>query len=309
MYLLPFIFLSAITPAEAVAAAVADLEQVPATRHSQTRYVMMPEPTIEARQAGGRVLGFVLNSISRSRTIRLPEPVDPQWLLMRIDLAAYADLRQLKTYHELFAAWENLVQSDPYFHLRTQVTTGTKVETVSTDGGWVGLEHAKKLRDMTQSTGAVLRADYVITRIVGVDYYAWSGVPLKEADFFQLFGVDTAVIGRLSADSAANLLRSHVTNKPRRIIERPGVFGSVFQTKDVDGENPDRDPFRTPVDFGGQQFNFQASEFFALGRESVMASGAVRRGRESHRFRTGQGRQGLCGRRNYSSAAHLPALS
>jgi hypothetical protein len=43
------------------------------------------------------------------------------------------------------------------------------------------------------------------------------------------------------------------------------VFGSVFQTKDVDAESPDRDPFRNPVDFREQKFNFQASEYFALG--------------------------------------------
>ena len=41
-------------------------------------------------------------------------------------------------------------------------------------------------------------------------------------------GIDPATINQLAGDSAANLIRSHVTHKPRRIIERPGVFGSVL---------------------------------------------------------------------------------
>jgi hypothetical protein len=191
--------------------------------------------------------------------------VDEQWQLLRIDLAAYADLRNVATYYEIFRAWEQLVEIDPYFHLRTQVTTGTKVQTVTTDGGWTGLENAARLKTLSHSFGAVLRADYFVSQVAGQAYYAWAGIPPKEADFFKLFGVDAAVVAALSADSAANLLRSGVTHKPRRIVEQPGVFGSVFQTKDVDAESPDRDPFRNPVDFREQKFNFQASEFFALG--------------------------------------------
>jgi hypothetical protein len=56
-----------------------------------------------------------------------------------------------------------------------------------------------------------------------------------------------------------------VTRKPRRIIQRPGAFGGVWQSKDVDSESPDRDPLRNPVDVATQKFNFQASELFAMG--------------------------------------------
>ena len=217
------------------------------------------------RQRNAQAIAYLLNAVSRTRTIARPEPVDEQWQLLRIDLAAYADFRKTATYNELFQAWEQLVEGDPYFHLRTQVTTGKSVQTVTTDGGWTDLENAARLKTLSHSFGAVLRADYFVSQVAGPAYYAWAGIPPKEADFFKLFGVDAAVVSALSADSAANVLRSGVTRKPRRIVERPGVFGSVFQTKDVDAESPDRDPFRNPVDFREQKFNFQASELFALG--------------------------------------------
>jgi hypothetical protein len=265
MLILALLSIFALTPAEAVSAAVADLSAMPAERHGQTRYLLALGRSIEERQTTAKATSFLLNSISRTRAMALVEPIDREGHLLRIDLAAYSDFRQPETYHELFAAWEVLAKDDPYFHIRTQVSAGAKAETVTTDGGWVGLDNAAQLRKLSGSFGAVLRADYFIARVGGDAYYAWAGIPSKEADFFRLFGIDPATINQLAGDSAANLIRSHVTQKPRRVIERPGVFGSVFQTKDVDAESPDRDPLRNPIDFKEQRFNFQASEFFALG--------------------------------------------
>jgi hypothetical protein len=257
--------ISLLPPADAVAAAARDLASIAPERQAQIRYLALPGGEAKDRQRNAQAIAFLLNSVSRTRTITRPEPLDEQWQLLRIDLAAYADFRQAATYHELFQAWEQLVEIDPYFHLRTQVSTGVSVKTVTTDGGWTGLEAAARLKTLSRSFGAVLRADYFVSQVGGPAYYAWAGVPPKEVDFFKLFGVDATVISNLSADSAANLLHSGVTRKPRRIVERPGVFGGVFQTKDVDAESPDRDPLRNPVDFREQKFNFQASEFFALG--------------------------------------------
>ena len=153
---------------------------------------------------------------------------------MRLDLAAYSDFRQPQTYYELFAAWERLARDDPYFHIRTQVASGTNVTAVTTDGGWVGLEQAAMLETGPEQLWHGL-ASGLLHRASG-----WHGVlrmgrhPSKEsARVLQALRRRSAETNLLSADSAANLLRSHVTRKPRRIIQRPGVFGSVFQTKDV----------------------------------------------------------------------------
>ncbi|MBS0207793.1 MAG: hypothetical protein JSS27_02465 [Planctomycetes bacterium] len=259
------LLITCLTPAEAVAAALADLATQPTERHGQTRYLLLLEADAAARQTTHQAVSFLLNSVSRTRTITVPPRVGADGWLIRVDLAAWTDFRQPQGYQELFAAWERLARDDPYFHLRTQVLAKGKLREVTTDGGWVGLEPAAQLREMTGSFGAVLRADYFISAVAAEAYYEWAGIPATEAEFFRQFGVDPDEATRLSADSAANLLRSRVTQKPRRIIQRPGLFGGVWHTKDVDGESPDRDPVRNPIDFAPQRFNFQASEFFAMG--------------------------------------------
>ncbi|HEY5312266.1 MAG TPA: hypothetical protein VIK18_07090, partial [Pirellulales bacterium] len=280
------------TPAEAVRAAVADIESLPAAVRGQTRYLQLTAADEPGRVRQAKALSFLLNSISRVRPLALPVRMEAAGRLVRVDLASYADFKQPSTYRELFGGWEKLAETDPYFHLRTQVLVGGQASvvsgpssvvsgerqrtkdngprTVTTDGGWVDLGAAARLKQMSTSFGAVLRADYFVARVAGGDYYAWAGVPAKEDDFFRQFGVDAVVLGGLAADSAANLLRSGVTRKPRRIIQRPGAFGGVWQSKDVDAESPDRDPLRNPVDIdlgkgATQKFNFQASEVFALG--------------------------------------------
>ncbi|HWA98596.1 MAG TPA: hypothetical protein VG713_08890, partial [Pirellulales bacterium] len=265
MITLVLVSLMTVAPADAAAAAAADLNSIPFERHVQTRYLALPGASREERLAQVKAVSFLLNSVSRSRSIVVPSIVDDDVSLMRVDLAAYSDLRVEGTYTELFTAWERLAKDDPYFHIRTKVVADGNVREVTTDGGWVGLETARRLRELTGSFGAVLRADYFVATVGGLAYYEWAGIPEREADFFAQFGIDPGTINRLAADSAANLVRSSVTFKPRRIIERPGVFGTVLQTKDVDAESPDRDPIRNPIDVQEQRFVFQASEYFALG--------------------------------------------
>jgi hypothetical protein len=262
----------AMTPAEAVRAAAADLESLPSAIRGQTRYLQLTAADEKQSAQQTKALSYLLNSISRVRPLAIPVRVAEGGRLVRVNLASYADFKKPGTYQELFGAWEKLAETDPYFHLRTQVVAaGEKTpRTVTTDGGWVDLAAAARLKQMSTSFGAVLRADYFVTQVAGSAYYAWAGVPAKEDDFFKQFGVDAATLGSLAADSAANLLRSGVTRKPRRIIERPGAFGGLWQSKDVDAESPDRDPLRNPVDIdlgkgATQKFNFQASEVFALG--------------------------------------------
>ncbi|HEX3658642.1 MAG TPA: hypothetical protein VHV55_22815 [Pirellulales bacterium] len=260
------------TPAEAVRAAVADIESLPAAVRGQTRYLQLTTADEAQCVRQAKAISFLLNSISRARPLALPVRVEDGGRLVRVDLASYADFKKPGTYQELFGAWEKLAETDPYFHLRTQVlAAGERTpRTVTTDGGWVDVAAAARLKQMSTSFGAVLRADYFVSRVAGGAYYGWAGVPAKEEDYFKQFGVDAVALGSLAADSAANLLRSGVTRKPRRIIQRPGAFGGVWQSKDVDAESPDRDPLRNPVDIdlgkgATQKFNFQASEIFALG--------------------------------------------
>ena len=254
-----------LTPAEAVRAAAADNSTLDPQWRGQMRYLVCDNN--DQRIA----VTYLLNAVSRSRLVALPKDLGNG--LLRIDLAEYINPREPKTYQELTTAWEKLSFDDPYFHVKTQVSVVTKVpspkatpSTLSLDGGWTDLKAATSLRTTTGSAGAVLRADYFVAKVAAENYYAWAGTPSLQADFFASVGVDKAVVEKLAADSAANLFRSNITHKPRRVLRLPGPQGSIWFTLDVDGESPDRDPVRNPVDVvgpvGTQRFNFQASEIF-----------------------------------------------
>src|SRR5690606_357029 len=125
-----------------------------------------------------------------------------------------------------------------------------KAATVYTDGGWVDLQLAAELRTRTGSGGALLRADHFITRAAttsrGGHYYRLAGVPAREADFYRLLGVDVKTIDVLQADAGANMIRSGVTLKLRRLARRPGPLGGAWITYDVEQSTAERDPLRNP---------------------------------------------------------------
>ena len=297
---------SLLPPAEAVAAAGHDLANVEPERQAQMRYLVLPGGDVKDRQRNAQAIGYLLNSVSRTRSITQPQPLDAEWQLLRIDLAAYADFRKAATYNELFQAWEQLVESDPYFHLRTQVSADGKIKTVTTDGGWTGLEAAAQFKALSRSFGAVLRADYFVSRVGGQAYYAWAGIPPKEVDFFKLFGVDANVVTALSADSAANLIRSG-WRRNRVALSKGRAFSAASSRPKMSMPNPRSRPAANPVDFREQKFNFQASEFFALGANHLWRSGPVRRCRQSRRCGAGQGRQGFHRRWHHSAVGDMCA--
>lgn len=250
------------TPNAVAQAVVADLEQVPEVERATTRYLCygVAEEFIAA--------SYVLNAVSRGKII--VKPVHVRAKIVRLNLASYANLREENSVAELRNAWEWLVAEDPYFHLTTQVALADgKVKTVTVDGGWIDRATSEKMRVLSGSAGAVLRADFFVSRVSeAVDYYRFAGVPGKEADLFAKLGVKVEDLNALAADSAANLLISKVTDKPRRIKHLPGPLGGIWFTKDVEKVSPDRDPIRNPIDFEGpvgkQKFNFDATEVFAM---------------------------------------------
>ena len=252
----------AASPSADVQEALADVRTIPSP--ATIRYVTVSHLP-EQEQAESRIaLNYALNAVSRSRVL-----VQVAWSgsLGRIDLASLAGAKSLP---EVTQAWEKLLPAEPYWHLRTEVlnpTTGKK-ETVSTDGGWTGLEAVSLLRQATGSTVPLVRGDWLAlhltTTLDGGVYYEFAGIPETEAAFFRAHGVDRTTVGALAADTAANLVRSHVTHKSRRITHRQGPLGSVWSTKDTASEDPTRDAIRNPVDYREQKFVYDASEHFAV---------------------------------------------
>jgi hypothetical protein len=211
--------------------------------------------------------------------------------LLRIDLAACANPREPASYAELRAAWEKLAEIDPYFHLRTQVlppqlvvaaatqhsakigrhsahSTASKIETVTIDGGWIPADVARDLKLAALSAGPVLRGDFFVAHAVTAPlYYEFAGIPRAEQELLERLGIDRESVDRLSADTAANLFISHVTNKPRRLVRLPGPLGGTWFSRDIETETPDRDPLRNPINYtgtaGAQTLRYDASEWFA----------------------------------------------
>jgi len=239
-------------PSAEVSAAVADLQaNVPQQDWPHTRYLSLANHPEDARASLTAVVSFVANSVGRSAAIHRPVQTGD---LLRINLAAYG---------VAVTAWEALASDrEPYFHLRTTVIdprTGKRV-TVNTDAGHVGLENAAKLRAMTGSAGAILRADWFILRATTDHYYSLAAIPDTLGGWYTALGVDAKTISALAANRGANLLRSGVTQKPRRVSRWQGPLGGVWNTYDSAAtDDPRHDPFRFP----GFDGAYDAGEFIA----------------------------------------------
>jgi len=251
------ILLTCATPADEVRAALADIRSnVQVQDRCHTRYLSLYTFEPEARPRAAAIVSFVLNSVSRAATIVLPEPVPgTEGRLLRISLARY----QLPA-----DAWEAIAAEDPYWHLRTRVADpqNGKVTEVFTDGGWVPLPEASRLRALSVSGGAVLRADFFVARaattVDGGFYYRLTGIADREAEFFNALGLNVKTIGQLRADEGANLFYSQVTRKVRRLVRRQGPLGGAWQSYDVETSTAERDPIRNPF-----RFTYDAAEHIA----------------------------------------------
>ncbi len=238
-----------------------------------------------------QVVGYTLNALSRTRAISQPVQISPT--LLRFNIAQFAS--QKDEFIAWSVAWEKLAEGDPYFHLRTEVLAkaeggkgkadGTNSEnhgsptasrsafrvpnsalkTVTTDGGWVDLIAAARMRAASGSIGAILRADYFVAQAtIAPRYYEFAGVPETENEFLKSLGVDQTAIDRLRANAGANLIISGVTAKPRRVVWAQGPLGGVYSTLDVAQVDAERDPLRRPISAAGFAFRYDVSEWFAV---------------------------------------------
>jgi hypothetical protein len=223
----------------------------------QTRYLSLAAlPERDWDEARG-VASFVLNSLSDRATIVRPEVVagsEGRLLRLRLDWYGIDPL-----------AWEAMVSGvERYWHLVTEVIdprTG-KPRVVVTDGGWVGLDVAAEVRRLSGSIGAVMRLDQFVAVATntgaGGFYYELARVPEQEREFLAAIGVDAKLVGALRGDLGANVIRSGVTQKLRRVVRRQGPLGGAWQTYDVARNTAERDPLRNP--FG---FEYDAGEHIA----------------------------------------------
>lgn len=262
-------FALAASPARDVADAVSFISAAPEAERAQIRYLALDHLPLDQRHEAALAVTHLANAVSRNRILFKPSTADLQLAYLRIDLSALADPKNPQTFAEVSAAWERLAEFDPRYHVRTNVATNKGVKAATVDGGWVGLANAARLREMTGSQGAILAADYFISRVATTpDYYQWAGLPATEAELYAQLGMDAATVNALAADSAANVLLRKLTGRSSRILAKPTPLGWLWHTKDS-AENlnsPERSPFRAPVDatVGALQqvFVYDAGEYF-----------------------------------------------
>ncbi len=278
MHFLPYLtaILLGQSPAAELSRAVADCETLSVTERTSVRYLSLYALPVDRRAEGFAIASFVLNSLSRTRLIVAPRMLDDS--LLRFTIADYtANDTEFK---EWSTAWDELAKLDPYWHIRTEVIakpanlrpdpkpTDLKqvaVKQVTVDGGWVGLENAAKLKLLTGSQGALLRAEWFVEQATQPPaHYQFAGVPDTESAWLTSLGVDAKAIDKLRANLGANLIQSQVTNKPRRVIWQQGPLGGVYATLDVEVVTADRDFVRRPISADGFQAAFDASEWFAM---------------------------------------------
>jgi hypothetical protein len=275
--------LRAQSPATELAAAVADAERLHADERLTTRYLSLYPIPDERRDEVTAVTSYTLNALSSARTITRPRRITDT--LLRFHIERYTtDSTQTNAW---LSAWEKIAEVDPYWHIRTEVKVASsrfqvqgssrrrrepgtlnlepETQQLTLDAGWVNLAAAARLKQLTGSNGALLRADHFIAAAsVPPRYYELAGVAANENDFLKSLGVDARAIERLRANAGANLILSGVTQKPRRIVWQQGPLGGVYSTLDVERVAADRDPLRRPLSADGLALQYDASEWFAM---------------------------------------------
>lgn len=235
------------SPSSELQAALAHAKSLPVNQASFTRYATLYNVPEDERAECARVLSYVLNAVSRTARITVPQQ---DGSLLAINLLDYGLPVEL---------WESILDGEPTFHITTEVLDGTKKRRVLTDAGHVGLENAEALRKTCGSGGGIVRADWLIVQLTTKHYYNAAGIGTTLDVFYKNLGVDQATIVAIKANHGANLIKSGVTKHPRRISRYQGPLGASWQTFDSDGTEAINDPLRNPTFSVG----FQASEHIA----------------------------------------------
>ncbi len=287
--MIPMVLLSLVcglaSPAGELEAAANDVKRLP---RSHWRYVSLFNLDEVQRQAARVAIDGLLNhcsradGISRVQSVRCVMPDGSTTELLRFDLSWYCRPETLK---EMLAAWEALADQEPYFTLRSSRDVLQRVRVFDQRTGRtlrfetrpksvderisISPENAEILERLTGSQVPLVRADWLLTA-VGLkadNYFRLAGIPATEQEFCASFGMDQQAYERLRAEVGANVLKSDVTQKPRRINFRSTAFFSVLLlTRDPNSDaDPRRDPIRNP-----HGFVFDGTEAFARGANGLL---------------------------------------
>jgi hypothetical protein len=178
-------------------------------------------------------VSLAMNTLSRSRAIKLPQAVDPQSLLFRIRLSDYGWTPD---------TWERLVASYPY-----AVTYDPNSRTFPIDDSPL-----KRLRDQTGTRTPFIQGDWFFSHAVRPPlYYDLLGVPTTLRQLELQLGVDIAddLVNRRVARAG---FQSSGASHFNRVIERHSLGddrGVLWLTHDFDAGTGFSNIITHPLDF------------------------------------------------------------
>lgn len=247
----------ALTPAQAVAAAEADVRLAPPHLRQYLRYLDLGEIPAKDRTTAYRVLCGHVQHLSRASDITRP-----------VALAGGALLRlNIEDYGWSVALWESLADADPYYHTRlvqetVELWPGGRYDgvhympgafryrarkTVRALAPWLGNPLVvKSLVDMTQSSVPIVRGAWFFNQTAAQadrkpGYYDFLGVKDKKT-FEALGGFDRKAFEKFRTELRASVADSGVTLQPRAIARFGVADGAYWFSLDfkaaVAGKNP-----------------------------------------------------------------------
>lgn len=240
---------------DAVGWALADIATMAEPDRPFARYVWIPPWGTDRWIAA---TNFAVNTAaSHAQTIQHGAVVANGWLL-RYDLRRLAP--NSKQLAQLLATWDGLALQDPYFHVPE---ANSKVPAAIL-APHLRQQEAVALAGLSLSTGAVYRADFLVTKMLstleGGKYYDFLQVdrqPEKgtpQDAWLANLGIFEAQTKAIAGDQRTALFRSNITGKPRRIdvlfgIGRGGSLCTI--THDVADEDTDagQHPLRNLIAF------------------------------------------------------------
>jgi hypothetical protein len=216
-------------------AILADLQKIDPRRRRFTRYLTLthlafagrPEKDLQtAREAAGKLL----NSLSWHPRVSLPESVNPEGTLLRLDLRAYKWTAPL---------WEKIVAAYPY---RLDIPT----------------DQARAFAAQTGSELPYLRADwFVATASRPPLYHDLLQLPVTDRALERLLQVD--VPGDVQDDNVirAGFNDSGVSRNNRLIERHDAAYGAIWRSHDFAGNTGRQNLFEHPLGPNAGETSFQ----------------------------------------------------
>lgn len=205
-------------PSELYDAVLADLEHVPYNHRQDVRYLARWPATAEQLVEQESALLFWLASLNNRRT-NPPLTVTEDGLLYRLQLSEYGWEP---------AAWEALIELDPYF----RVTVIDQQYVLRR--GWLDPVVEAAVREATHSRQAVCRADFFLARTslevngTGFEkgvYSKFKRFPGTEDELFKAVGVDRQFLDKNFLVRGGAVLESIVALHNRELQLLPSLWG------------------------------------------------------------------------------------